>query len=61
MNTRVPILDVIVVLLVVGLALSPWPWSALIGAAAYFAVIAFVIDRREAPAPPAPPDEEQRS
>lgn len=60
MIAKVPILDVILVLLVVGLALSPWPWSALIGAAAYFAVIAFVVDRRTPPAPPAPPDEEQR-
>lgn len=58
MNTRVPILDAVLVLLVVGLAMSPWPWLALIGAAAYFAVIAIVIDRREAPAPP---DEEQRT
>lgn len=52
MNAKVPILDVVLVLLVVGLALSPWPWSALVAAAAYFAVIAFVIDRREATAPP---------
>lgn len=59
MNTRVPILDAVLALLVVGLAMSPWPWLALVGAAAYFAVVALVIDRREAPAPPSPPDEEQ--
>jgi hypothetical protein len=58
-NTKVPILDVVLVLLVVGLALTPWPWLALIGGAAYFAVIAFVIDSREAPAP-APPDEDRQ-
>ena len=52
MIAKVPILDVILVLLVVGLALSPWPWSALLVAAAYFAVVAFIIDRREAPPPP---------
>ena len=60
MNLRVPIQDVILVLLVVGLAMTPWPWLALIGAAAYFAVIAIVADRREAPAPPTPPTEEPR-
>jgi len=49
-NTRVPILDVVLVLLVVGLALSPWPWLALAAAAAYFAVLALIIDRREPPA-----------
>lgn len=56
MNTKVPILDVVLVLLVVGLALTPWPWLALLGAAAYFAVVAVVIDRRT---PPAAPPEEQ--
>jgi hypothetical protein len=56
-NTKVPILDVVLVLLVVGLALTPWPWLALLGAAAYFGVVAVVIDRREAPPPP--PTEEQ--
>ena len=53
MNAKVPIMDVVVVLLTVGLALSPWPWLALVGAALCFAAIAFVIDRRE-------PDEEER-
>lgn len=52
MNTKVPILDVILVLVVVGLALTPWPWLALLGAAAYFIAVAIVNDRREAPAPP---------
>jgi hypothetical protein len=56
-NTKVPILDVVLVLLVVGLALTPWPWLALLGGAAYFGVVAVVIDRREAPPPP--PTEEQ--
>lgn len=54
MNTKVPILDVILVLVVVGLALTPWPWLALLGAAAYFIAVAIVNDRREAP----PPSEE---
>jgi len=53
MNSKVPILDVVLVLATVGAALSPWPWSALLVAAAYFAVVAFIIDRREAP-PPTP-------
>lgn len=53
MNAKVPILDVIMVLLVVGLALTPVPWLALIAAVAYFAVVAYVVDRREAP-PPTP-------
>ena len=52
MNTQVPIGDVILVLAVVGLALSPWPWLALLGAAAYFIAVAIVNDRREAPPPP---------
>lgn len=52
MNTKVPILDVVLVLVVVGLALTPWPWLALLGAAAYFIAVAIVNDRREAPAPP---------
>lgn len=60
MNTKVPILDVVLVFLVVGLAMTPWPWLALLGAAAYFAVVAIVIDRREPPpVPPAAPPEEQ--
>lgn len=54
MNLRVPIQDVILVLLVMGLALSPWPWLALIGAAAYFVAIAVVADRREPPEEPHP-------
>jgi hypothetical protein len=52
MNTQVPIGDVILVLAVVGLALSPWPWLALLGAALFFIAVAFVNDRREAPPPP---------
>lgn len=60
MNTKVPILDVVLVLLVVGLAMTPWPWLALLGGAAYFAVIAVLVDRREAPAPQAPPTEQER-
>lgn len=51
MRTMVPIGDVILVFLVLGLALTPWPWLALLGAAAYFAVVAIVNDRREAPPP----------
>lgn len=51
MRTAVPILDVILVFVVVGLALSPWPWLALIGGGLFFAVVAIVNDRREAPPP----------
>jgi hypothetical protein len=54
MNLHVPIQDVILVLLVTGLAMTPWPWLALIGAAAYFVAIAVVTDRREAPPPEEP-------
>ena len=50
MNTKVPILDVVVILAVTGAALSPWSWSALIVAAVYFAVLAYVIDERTPPA-----------
>lgn len=52
MNTKVPILDVVLVFLVVGLALTPWPWLALLGAGAYFLGVAIINDRREAPATP---------
>lgn len=37
-------------LLVVGAALTPWPWLALLVAGAYFIVMAIVQDRRSAPA-----------
>ena len=53
MNVQVPIQDVVLVLLVVGLALSPWPWLALVGAAVYYVAIAVVVDRRTPP--PEPP------
>lgn len=59
MNVQVPIQDVVLVLLVVGLALTPWPWLALLGGAAYYAVIAWVVDRRTPPEP-APPAEEPK-
>lgn len=46
MNAKVPILDVALVLIVVGLALTPWPWLALVAAGLYYLALAFVIDRR---------------
>lgn len=56
MNTQVPILDVILVLLVVGLALTPWPWLALLGGAGYYAAVLAINDRR-APRPQDPDQE----
>lgn len=52
MNVQVPIQDVVLVLLVVGLAMVH-PALALLGAAAYYAVLTVVADRRTPPQPPA--------
>lgn len=56
LNLRIPIQDVILVFIVTGLALTPWPWLALLGAAAWLIGIAFLVDARtpaqEAPASP---------
>lgn len=49
MNTQVPIMDVILVLVVVGLALTPWPWLALLGGGGYYALVALINDRRTPP------------
>lgn len=38
--------DAAFVLLCTGAALTPWPWLALFVAGAYFAILAFVVDRR---------------
>lgn len=43
--------DAAFALLVTGAALSPWPWLALVVAGAYFAVLAFVVDRRSVTPP----------
>jgi len=59
-NTKVPILDVVLVFLVVGLALTPWPWLALLGGAGYYAGVAFLIDRRTPEAPATPPADGDR-
>lgn len=48
-DVKVPILDVVLVLGCTALGLSPWPWLVLAWAAAYFAVLAWVIDRRTPP------------
>lgn len=58
-GTRVPIEDVVLVLLVTGLALTPWPWLALLGGAAYYAIVWAINERRSAPTPP-PPDQEAK-
>ena len=36
-------------LIVTGLGMSPWPWLALVAAGIYFAVMAFIADRRSEP------------
>lgn len=59
MNVQVPIQDVVLVLLVVGLAMIH-PALALVGAAAYYAVMAVVVDRRTPPAAPPEPVQEKQ-
>lgn len=52
-NLHVPIQDVIMTFIVTGLALTPWPWLALLGAAAWLVFIAVLVDTRT-PAQDAP-------
>lgn len=49
MNAASVYLEAAFTLAVTGAALSPYPWSALIVAAAFFGLLAFVVDRRQAP------------
>lgn len=52
MNAASVYVEAAFTLAVTGAALSPWPWTALIVAAAFLAVLAFVVDHRDTPEPP---------